>query len=80
MKSPRDHGYGDAPEVSGKPTLGRHLDQACPHCGCVGVCEVSVEVSNPPPMLRRPTEPHKVIGRYVNWTALVNHAHNKGLL
>jgi hypothetical protein len=69
-KNPRDYGYGDDPKVVGVPIAGeKPLGQWCPNCRCASVFAIEVEVANPSPLLRRPTEPHKVIGRYVGCPA-----------
>jgi len=69
-KNPRDHGFGDAPTVVGVPVVGeKPLGQWCPNCHCASVFAIEVEVANPSPLLRRPAEPHKVIGRYVGCPA-----------
>jgi len=68
-KNPRDYGFGDAPEVTGVPTVGEKLSEKCPNCGCGTVFMIEVEVAHPSPMLRRPDGPHKVVGRYVGCPA-----------
>ena len=69
-RSLRDHGYGNKPEVRGAPIVGDRVPGGvCQNCGCVTVYGISVEVANPPPMLRRPTEPHRVVGHYVGCPA-----------
>lgn len=66
----RDHGFGDSPKVAGVPTVGERVPGGiCWHCGCVTVFEIEIEVASPPPMLRRPSEPHRVVGRYVGCPA-----------
>jgi hypothetical protein len=69
MKNLRDHGYGDSPKVIGSPTVGEKLLQKCPGCGCVGLFPIEVEVAGPVPLLRRPAEPHKIVGRYFGCAA-----------
>lgn len=69
MKNPRDYGYGDGPKVIGAPTVGEKLLQKCPGCGCVGLFHIEVKIANPSPLLRRPAEPHEVVGRYVGCPA-----------
>jgi hypothetical protein len=68
-KNPRDYGFGDAPKVVGVPVIGEKLSAKCPHCGCVGLFAVEVEVANPSPLLKRPEWPHKVVGRYMGCAA-----------
>lgn len=69
-RSPRDHGYGDRPTVVGAPVIGARVPAgSCPHCRCATVFEVEVEVGNPSPRLRRPMEPHRVLGRYIGCPA-----------
>jgi len=69
MKNVRDHGYGDNPKVVGFPTVGEKIPQRCPNCECLGIFPVEIEVANPSPLLRRPAEAHKVIGRYFGCAA-----------
>lgn len=68
-RNPRDHGYGDAPKVVGIPTVVDKLDEKCPHCGCQTLFGIEVKVENPSSLLRRPKEPHEVVGRYVGCPA-----------
>jgi hypothetical protein len=68
-KNPRDHGYGDSPKVIGYPTVGEKLPQKCPGCGCLGLFPIKVELAEAPAALRRPTEPHQIIGNYFGCAA-----------
>jgi len=65
----RDHGYGDAPTVTGAPRVDAELPGDCPNCKCESLYSIVVEVANPSPMLRRPAEPHRVVGRYIGCPA-----------
>lgn len=69
-KNPRDHGYGDVPEVKGVPIVGdKPTGHWCPECRCTSTFAIEVEVANPSPLLRRPDTLHKVVGRYVGCPA-----------
>lgn len=68
-RSPRDHGYGNKPEVVGVPEVGESLDAPCPHCGCKKTFMIKVEIKNAPPQLSRPSIPHRIVGRYVGCAA-----------
>jgi hypothetical protein len=69
--NPRNHGYGDSPKVKGPPSVTSQLPGPCPHCGCGQVFDIKVEVDETSvhPMLRRPDEPHRVVGRYIGCAA-----------
>lgn len=65
----RDYGFGDKPEVVGAPTVSAAPAGSCPYCACATVFNVTVEVANPSPLLRRPSVPHRVVGRYIGCAA-----------
>ena len=67
--NPRNHGFGDSPEVTGAPRVREPVSGTCPHCRCASLFSIEVEVANPSPLLRRPAEPHRVVGRYVGCPA-----------
>lgn len=67
--NPRDHGYGDNPQVVGFPVVVEKLNSKCPRCGCQTMFGIEVEIGNPPVTLRRPSEPHRVIGFYIGCPA-----------
>lgn len=66
---PRDHGLGSAAKANGTPRVTGQLNEQCPHCGCDRVYSIEVEIADPPPTLRRPPGPHRVIGRYLGCAA-----------
>lgn len=66
-KDPRDHGF--SPKIVGVPVVGEKLAHKCPHCGCVGLFAIKVEVANPSLLLKRPERPHKIADRYMGCAA-----------
>lgn len=68
-KNPRDHGFGDSPKVVGVPVVIDKVEEKCPNCGCQTMFGIEVKIANPSPLIRRPSAPHEVVGRYVGCPA-----------
>jgi len=69
VKNPRDYGYGESPAPVGPPVVGERCHEACPNCGCTTVFVIKVTLPTAPPQLRRPKEPHTIVGNYVGCPA-----------